>query len=127
MVVELSATTCVAIPVRNSGAKQKPSRTEKPSRRDRIFSRDEYRCAYCARVLHENELTLDHVEPRLKGGDRSDGNLVTCCRPCNAAKAGTPAWAFLAWQPERRANFMRYARSVWPRLRRAIEEAAEDR
>lgn len=124
MIVELSAPTCVTNHVRNSGAEQKPSRIEKPSRRDRIFSRDEYLCVYCARVLPANELTLDHVEPRLKGGDRSDGNLVTCCRPCNTAKGGTPAWAFLARQPERRANFLRHARSVWPRLRRAIEEAA---
>lgn len=64
------------------------------------------------------------MEPRVKGGDRSDGNLVAACRACNAAKGGEAAWAFLARDPERRANFLRYATGVWPRLRRAVIEAA---
>ncbi len=70
------------------------------------------------------ELTLDHVEPRLKGGDASPGNLVTCCRRCNTWKGGQPAWAFLAARPDLRAHFLAHASAVWPRLRRAIEEAA---
>lgn len=69
-------------------------------------------------------MTVDHVEPRVKGGDHSDGNLVTACRGCNTAKGGEAAWSFLARDPERRANFLRYARGVWPRLRRAVIEAS---
>jgi hypothetical protein len=69
-------------------------------------------------------LTLDHVEPRVKGGDASEGNLVTCCRACNRAKGGEAAWSFLARHPELRANFLANASAVWPRLRRAVEEAA---
>ncbi|MGQ0814439.1 MAG: HNH endonuclease [Gemmatimonadota bacterium] len=95
-----------------------------PTRRQRIFRRDEFRCVYCSSVFPDQELTLDHVEPRVKGGDHSDGNLVTCCKACNELKAGNAAWHFLANDKERRENFLRNARGVWPRLRRAVEEAA---
>ena len=61
----------------------------------------------------------------MRGGDNSDGNLVTACRACNARKAGAPAWAFLANNPAERANFLRLATSVWPRLRRAVEQAGQ--
>lgn len=92
-------------------------------RRRRIYTRDGYRCVYCGRVFPAEQLSLDHVEPRRKGGDHSDGNLVTSCLPCNRRKGGRPAWAFLADDDEARATFLRYA-SVWPRHRRAVEEAA---
>lgn len=82
-----------------------------------------YRCVYCGEEFDAEELTVDHVQPRVKGGDHSRGNLVASCRACNAAKGGAPAWAFLAARPELRENFLRYARWIWPRLRRAVEEA----
>lgn len=94
------------------------------SRRLRILKRDAFRCVYCDVVFPDGELTLDHVQPRVKGGDHSDGNLVTCCKQCNELKAGQAAWAFLASDRERRENFLRNANSVWPRIRRAILEAA---
>ncbi len=90
----------------------------------RILARDEYRCVYCGRTLPPEELTLDHVEPQVKGGDWSEGNLVTACQPCNAEKADSAAWAYLADRPTTRARFLRLATAVWPRLRRAVEEAA---
>lgn len=92
-------------------------------RRERIFERDEFRCAYCGDEPAREELTVDHVEPRVKGGDNSDGNLVACCRTCNTEKGGRAAWEFLSTRPERRAHFLRHARSVWPRLRDAVAEA----
>lgn len=94
------------------------------TRRERIFERDGFRCVYCGCAFAPDELTLDHVEPRVKGGDHSDGNLVACCRGCNRAKAGQPAWVFLACKPNERDHFLRYATAVWPRLRRAVVEAA---
>ena len=94
-------------------------------RRERIFQRDGFRCVYCDNVFPASELTLDHVQPRVKGGDHSDGNLVTCCKACNALKAGEAAWSFLARDPERRENFLRLATSVWPRLRHAVIAAVQ--
>lgn len=92
--------------------------------REAIFTRDGHRCVYCGEVLPPERLTLDHVQPRMRGGDHSPGNLVTACAPCNTRKGSAPAWAFLAELPDERANFLRYAAGVWPRLRRAVEEAA---
>ncbi len=97
------------------------------SARQRIFRRDGFRCVYCAQVFPEEELTVDHVEPKMRGGDRSDGNLVTACHACNTRKGSRPAWAFLASDAIARENFLRYGTAVWPRLRRAVQEAAEKR
>jgi hypothetical protein len=94
------------------------------ARRRAIFERDGFRCVYCDLVFPVAQLTVDHVEPRMRGGDRSPGNVVTACGSCNALKGGQPAWRFLACRPDLRANFLRNAASVWPRLRRAIEKAA---
>lgn len=98
-----------------------------PERKRLILELHDHRCVYCGERFQSEELTLDHVEPRVKGGDHSRGNLVACCRPCNVEKAGLAAWSFLATRPERRANFLRYARWVWPRLRRAVEEVKQVR
>jgi hypothetical protein len=94
-------------------------------RREGIFARDGWRCVYCGDIFAFEELTLDHVEPRMRGGDQSAGNLVTACRSCNTRKGSQPAWAFLADNPVERSNFLRFATAVWPRLRRAVEEAAK--
>lgn len=94
--------------------------------RERVFARDEHRCVYCGLVLPPEQLSLDHVQPRLRGGDSSEGNLVTACRPCNTRKGSLPAWAWLAHNPDERASFLRYATAVWPRHRRAVLEAARE-
>ena len=47
-------------------------------------------CAYCGETYEFNELTLDHVRPRSRGG--SDTNNVVCaCRRCNQEK-GSSNW-----------------------------------
>ena len=51
--------------------------------RDFIKRRDGYKCAYCG---SEEELTIDHIRPRCKGGPTTYSNCVTACRSCNQAK-----------------------------------------
>jgi CRISPR/Cas system Type II protein with McrA/HNH and RuvC-like nuclease domain len=51
--------------------------------RHRVFKRDEYQCVYCG---SQKELTLDHVQPRSRGGKNTWTNLVTCCTKCNHKK-----------------------------------------
>lgn len=57
-----------------------------PSRRN-IFLRDDYKCRYCGEELGHDELTLDHVLPRSRGGGNTWNNLVAACFPCNSRKA----------------------------------------
>ena len=48
-------------------------------------------CVYCGETYDINELTLDHVHPRCKGGSDSNINLVAACKKCNQEK-GTKHW-----------------------------------
>jgi hypothetical protein len=96
-----------------------------PTVRERIFARDGFRCVYCGLPFPAEQLTLDHVQPRMRGGDNSDGNLVTACPGCNTRKGSQAAWSFLAELPEERANFLRLASHVWARHRRAVQQAAK--
>ena len=90
--------------------------------RELIFARDRYRCVYCGRVYPVEELSLDHVQPRARGGDRSAGNLVTACRGCNVLKGHRSIAAFLADNPEARTNFFLYSTGVWKRHLEAVEQ-----
>lgn len=51
--------------------------------RQNIFKRDHGLCQYCGT---DNDLTLDHLVPRSKGGKSTWNNLVTACKACNAKK-----------------------------------------
>lgn len=51
--------------------------------RKNIFKRDNHQCQYCG--SNEN-LTIDHIIPKSKGGDSTWENLVTACTSCNNKK-----------------------------------------
>ena len=53
-------------------------------RRKNILLRDGGRCMYCGQ--RSNELTLDHVIPRSRGGLNTWDNLVACCKRDNHKK-----------------------------------------
>ena len=44
-------------------------------------------CAYCG---SEENLTIDHVIPKCRGGEDTWENLVVACGPCNTKKGNTP-------------------------------------
>lgn len=91
-------------------------------KRTEIFERDGYRCVYCGTVAVSDLLSVDHVQPRVKGGDHSGGNVVTACIPCNTAKGHRSLVQFLIEVPEARRNFFELARYVWPRHMQAVQE-----
>jgi 5-methylcytosine-specific restriction endonuclease McrA len=95
-------------------------------KRNGIFERDEFRCVYCGEQFAADELTLDHVQPRVHGGDRSEGNLVTACKACNTRKGHGRLSAFLHEEPAARENFFRHARFVWPRLLKLVAEELDE-
>lgn len=55
------------------------------SRRN-VWLRDEGRCQYCKRRVSSSQFTLDHVQPKCKGGKTSWDNVVACCYECNQKK-----------------------------------------
>jgi 5-methylcytosine-specific restriction endonuclease McrA len=63
------------------------------SRRN-VFKRDGYTCQYCACRPGSEELTIDHVIPRSRGGVSSWSNCVLACINCNLRKSNrTPEQA----------------------------------
>lgn len=52
--------------------------------RTRIFSRDDFTCAYCG--TRGGRLECDHIVPVSRGGTNDDKNLTTSCFSCNRAK-----------------------------------------
>lgn len=53
-----------------------------------IFRRDGGFCQYCGKTFSRQELTIDHIVPRSKGGKSTWDNVVCCCATCNRKKGG---------------------------------------
>jgi 5-methylcytosine-specific restriction endonuclease McrA len=68
-----------------------PTRTVVLSRKN-VLIRDDYTCQYCGKKFPPNELTIDHIIPKSKGGKTSWDNVVTCCKKCNTIKGQQTAW-----------------------------------
>lgn len=65
---------------------------EIPLTRRNILHRDGHTCQYCGYT--GDDLTLDHIIPRSKGGGETWENMVTACVRCNVKKGSrTPAEA----------------------------------
>jgi 5-methylcytosine-specific restriction endonuclease McrA len=62
-----------------------PSKEVKFTRQN-IYERDNHTCQYCARRLDRQDLNLDHVLPRQRGGLTTWENVVCSCIPCNTRK-----------------------------------------
>jgi 5-methylcytosine-specific restriction endonuclease McrA len=64
-----------------------------PFSKKNVLIRDRYQCAYCGN-RGGNELTIDHVIPKSRGGKTDFDNCVASCRKCNNKKdARTPSEA----------------------------------
>lgn len=84
---------------------RKNKRRDGGSLREKIYIRDGFTCQYCSvtvgdihpltkKRLDRKDLTLDHINPKSKGGENTPFNLVTACKPCNNRKADrTPEMA----------------------------------
>ncbi len=87
----------IAVPkvIRLLGYDRLPLQAVKLNRRN-LYARDSNRCQYCGKRFPTKELTLDHVRPRVLGGEHSWTNLVCACVKCNARKGGrTPEQAHM--------------------------------
>jgi 5-methylcytosine-specific restriction endonuclease McrA len=56
---------------------------QKRDRRMRLLRKNGARCYWCHETFHPNQLTLDHLKPRSRGGSNKLENLRLACFPCN--------------------------------------------
>lgn len=66
----------------------RPARQTTRFSRRTLFARDQNRCQYCGKNLSMNQMSLDHVVPRSRGGETSWENVVCSCVACNTRKGG---------------------------------------
>jgi hypothetical protein len=55
-------------------------------KRENVFIRDRHMCAYCGRRYAGDDLNVDHIVPKSKGGKREWANVTTACATCNKRK-----------------------------------------
>ncbi len=54
--------------------------------RKNVIWRDKNICQYCGNRFCFSDLTMDHVIPKSRGGNREWTNIVACCKRCNSKK-----------------------------------------
>lgn len=91
--------------------------------RQNIFERDKNCCQYCGRRFERDELNIDHVVPRQRGGLTTWTNVVCSCLACNRRKANrTPEEAAMRliqkprkprWRPFVEIQFLKTAHHSW--------------
>lgn len=54
--------------------------------RGNIYRRDRNTCGFCGKKFLTDQLTIDHVIPKSKGGKMIWENVVLACVPCNGKK-----------------------------------------
>mgnify|MGYP000042823096 FL=1 len=70
-----------------------PHSRQVPLSRRGVLRRDGNLCAYCKRAAN----TIDHVQPKSRGGQDTWENLVACCLKCNNIK-GDKTLQELGWE-----------------------------
>jgi 5-methylcytosine-specific restriction endonuclease McrA len=70
-----------------------PHARKVPLSRRGVLRRDGNQCAYCQRAAN----TIDHVQPKSRGGQDTWENLVACCLRCNNIK-GDKTLHELGWE-----------------------------
>lgn len=61
-------------------------KAQRPSKK-MLFFRDKGKCQYCLKKVSLSNATIDHVQPRSKGGKFTWENLVIACAKCNGKKS----------------------------------------
>ena len=91
--------------------------------RHNVFERDKNTCQYCGEIFSRENLNLDHILPRDRGGPTMWENIVCSCVECNTQKANrTPQEAGLhlirkpkrpKWRPFVQVNFSLHRHDSW--------------
>ncbi|MEA9986377.1 MULTISPECIES: HNH endonuclease [Subtercola] len=103
-----------------------PSSRQVPVSRRGVLRRDNQRCGYCG----ASATTIDHVQPRSRGGKDTWENLVACCLKCNNKKSDRTL-AEIGWSlrmvprmPHHAGWFVRGVERALPEWENYLEPAA---
>ena len=59
---------------------------QKQAKKAQLISDYGLRCWWCGHCSSKEELTLDHLKPKSRGGSNSLENLRLACLPCNNSR-----------------------------------------
>lgn len=83
------------------------------------------RCGYCGGPLKIQDMTVDHMLPRSRGGTSNIKNLLPSCEDCNSIKGNCTVEEFRdALSKKLEANPSRLLR-IWLKLEMVRETGAE--
>lgn len=86
-----------------------------------VMSKTDGHCWYCGMelVIYDatkgmkinlpNELTLDHILPRTRGGSHHVSNLLPCCRSCNSTKSDMTVEEYRRYLARRKRNIPHFS------------------
>jgi uncharacterized protein (TIGR02646 family) len=63
------------------------SKKKNPEQRAKIMQMFDNHCAYCGCDLDDENSTVDHIIPKIKGGTNAYENLYPSCGRCNSLKS----------------------------------------
>jgi 5-methylcytosine-specific restriction endonuclease McrA len=62
---------------------------------DELIARDGPRCVWCGHDAWRSDLTVEHLLPRVRGGQGLPENLAVACRRCNRRRGTKPVVAYV--------------------------------
>lgn len=99
---------------------------DKRKRYDALLDRDGNSCFWCLEEFSDrNPYTLDHLLPKVRGGNNSLDNLVLACFWCNGKRSDMPAEEFREWLKENMVPFSERAKKYGREMRLATRRRAE--
>jgi DNA-directed RNA polymerase subunit RPC12/RpoP len=69
-----------------------------------LIQKYNYQCVWCGRKLWEQQLTIEHLCPRSKGGKGDQQNLLLSCEQCNSQRKSKSAVSFAKQQKQKGFN-----------------------
>ena len=57
-----------------------------------------FTCPYCMNQYPLSEATKDHINPKSRGGQTTQENIVLCCAKCNHEKGALTAEEYELWK-----------------------------
>lgn len=89
--------------------------------RNRVFARDGNKCVNCG---SKEDLTIDHLNPKSKGGRNTIWNLATMCSRCNEKKGNRLMHKWLRLMRKQRSEW--YKNNAKKRVKKTVKYGCRD-